>query len=384
MPQSGRNHSRRRASRNVEFDDDETTPSLESYDADPLRRFVAAALLDAGLRAPSEEEAQRLQKVASDVFHCGTPRDLLWGDPSRSHIVFQSCRRPALCSRCSTSKAFECAQKDAARVGRVLSRFPHLRCLQARVALGETSDLREGVDRLFAYVRMLAEARTSAWDRVGAGIVQVHPQRGRGGAWRPHLHMILLVNPTGRGSIDREFARALRLKRLRRSDDGWTGQAAEAEWFVRNFRGENASRSEALRRIGAAPEAQAYRISKYDADHVLDDVDDRVRVFLALESVQLRRMWGLVRAIPGSELQESWDKIERENPDLAKRTKRLFSSCMENNPPRQPRPRLRVGPAIVEAKQRRTKRYEMIAQELREGDSRKRSRASASKPKRKG
>ena len=125
-------------------------------------------------------------------------------------------------------------------------------------------------------------------------------------------------------------------------------------------------------------------MSKYDAKHVLDDVDDRVRVFLALESVQLRRMWGLVRAIPDSELQESWEKIERENPDLAKRTKRLSSSCMENNPPRPPRPRLQVGPAIVEAKQRRTKRYELIAQELRERDSRKRSRASASKPKRKG
>ena len=271
-------------------------------------RATIANVLNAAV-APRHRGATRarITTVASRHRNCGEL--FVFSGPQGLDFALRTCAAPLICAWCSENRARKLAQLDGARVAILAEQHPEWRFLFVTVKCAECGDLRKQVRALQKRISRMLKRRTMKF--VMATIRQTHPQRGLGGEWYAHEHMILAVE------CDRD-ARATawfqaKLDEQLRADEVRDSLLEGETWHVESFFRTTRLDHSALVRLKMTPEFQAARISSYAANVPAANVHDRIERFESLLGIRLRSISGSLRGLGAEKaLSAKWAALEIE------------------------------------------------------------------------
>ncbi|MFO1010527.1 MAG: hypothetical protein U1F29_10740 [Planctomycetota bacterium] len=246
---------------------------------------------------------ERFTTVAPRHRNCGEL--FVFTGPRGPDFALRTCAAPLLCPWCSENRSRRLSQLDGARVAILAEQHPDWRFLFVTVKCAESRDLRHQVRALKRRISRILKRRTMRF--VMASIRQTHAERGVGGGWYAHEHMILVVMPDDDGPTSKWF-KAILDEQLRA--DEARGSLLDGEtWHVEPFFRTTKLDHRTLTRLMMTPDFQASRISGYAAEAPTANVHDRIERFENLFDIRLRSISGSLRGL-GSEkaLKAKWNE----------------------------------------------------------------------------
>lgn len=255
--------------------------------------------------APWRAHADR---AAARLCGCGVPFLVTDHRTGQHRVVWRTCMLPLLCPECAELRAAVFARADFARVALLRRKHPGFRLAFVTTKPGEAEDLRGQVLALFELHRALLRLDTEPFNKVRAAALQVHPERGRRGGWRAHVHGIVAVDYP-RAGLEEWFATGAKSATSRRALSEHLGGAIK--WHVAKFLHATCSDMALLERLWKTPEWEAYRRSAYSARVPILTVVDSLHAFEKLFRVNLRRTYGGFRGASADTLRACWEEAQR-------------------------------------------------------------------------